>query len=84
MSLVLYNLLPNGKSMKLYGTSQYALFDRTPYLDDLATLFRLLEEGKISPVIHQKFPILEAAKANELLESGDVIGNVVLLAPELL
>lgn len=82
--LVAYNLLPNGISMKLYGTSQYALFDRKPYLDDLATLFRLLEEGKISPVIHQKFPILEAAKANEMLEDGDVIGNVVLLAPELL
>jgi hypothetical protein len=32
----------------------------------------------------KKFPTLEAAKANELLESGQVIGNVVLLAPELL
>jgi hypothetical protein len=32
----------------------------------------------------KKFPILEAAKANALLESGEVIGNVVLLAPELL
>jgi len=31
-----------------------------------------------------KFPILEAARANALLESGQVIGNVVLLAPELL
>jgi hypothetical protein len=30
-----------------------------------------------------KFPILEAARANVLLESGKVIGNVVLVAPEL-
>jgi NADPH:quinone reductase-like Zn-dependent oxidoreductase len=36
------------------------------------------------PIIAKKFPILEAAKASELLESGQVIGNVVLLAPELL
>jgi NADPH:quinone reductase-like Zn-dependent oxidoreductase len=43
-----------------------------------------LEEGKIKPVIEQKFPILEAAQANELLESGTVTGNLVLLAPELL
>ena len=52
--------------------------------EDWAKLFQLLEEGKIKPVIAEKFPILEAAKANELLESGNVIGNVVLLAPELL
>lgn len=53
-------------------------------MKDWATLFKLLEEGKIKPVIMKKFPILEATKANELLESGKVIGNVVLLAEELL
>ena len=78
------NLRPNGRSFKLYGTSSYFLFDQRPYLDDWATLFKLLEEGKIEPIIMQKFPILEAAKANELLESGQVIGNIVLVAPELL
>lgn len=78
------NLLPNGKSFKLYGTSTYFLFDRRPYLEDWAALFTLLETGKIKPVIAAKFPILEAAQANELLESGQVIGNVVLCAPELL
>jgi hypothetical protein len=40
--------------------------------------------GQIEPIIAHKFPILEAAKANRLLESGQVTGNVVLLAPELL
>ena len=45
---------------------------------------KLLEQGKIKPIIAKKFPILEAAKANELLESGQVIGNIVLLASELL
>jgi hypothetical protein len=29
-------------------------------------------------------PLLEARKANELLESGQMTGNIVLLAPELL
>jgi NADPH:quinone reductase-like Zn-dependent oxidoreductase len=43
-----------------------------------------LEKGKIKPVIMAKFPILEAARANALLESGRVTGNVVLVAPELL
>ena len=81
--LVLLNVLPNGRSLKLYGTTT-SKFGRSRYLEDWATLFKLLEEGKIKPVIMKKFPILDAAKANELLESGHVVGNVVLLAPELL
>jgi NADPH:quinone reductase-like Zn-dependent oxidoreductase len=81
--LVLLNLLPNGRSLKLYGTTT-SKFGRGRYLEDWATLFDLLEEGKIKPIIMEKFPILEAAQANELLESGQVIGNVVLVAPELL
>jgi len=47
-------------------------------------LFNLLAEGKIKPIIAKRFPILEAAQANALLESGQVTGSVVLLAPELL
>lgn len=82
--LALVNLLPNGKSVKSYGASALYRMDKRPFMDDLPMLFNLLEEGKIKPVIERKFPILEAAKANELLESGQVIGNVVLLAPELL
>jgi NADPH:quinone reductase-like Zn-dependent oxidoreductase len=82
--LIVVNLLPNGKSFKLYGTSSYFLFDRRPFLEDWAALFRLLEAGQIRPVITRKFPILEAAQANELLESGSVIGNVVLVAPDMM
>jgi NADPH:quinone reductase-like Zn-dependent oxidoreductase len=82
-TFMLVNLLPNGKTFKLYGTSFYT-FNKRPFLEDWAALFKLLEEGKIKPIIMQRFPILEAARANELLESGTVVGNVVLLAPELL
>jgi NADPH:quinone reductase len=81
--VVLFNLLPDGKSAKYYGTGASRL-NRRPFLEDWATLFKLLEDGHIKPVIADKFSILEAAKANELLESGRVIGNVVLLAPDLL
>jgi NADPH:quinone reductase-like Zn-dependent oxidoreductase len=81
--LVLLNLRPDGRSLKLYGTST-SKFGRGRYLEDWAALFKLLEEGKIQPVIMAKFPILEAVKANELLEGGQVTGNLVLVAPELL
>ncbi len=81
--LILFNLLPNGRSAKSYGTG-LSLFNRRPFMEDWATLFKLLEEGKIKPVVMNKFPILDACQANVLLESGQVIGNIVLVAPELL
>src|SRR5512141_2928904 len=84
--LMIVNLLmlPNRKSIKGYGISALYRSNKRPFMDDLPMLFNLLEAGKIKPVIAKRFPILEAAKANELLESGQVIGNVVLLSPELL
>lgn len=78
---ILYNLLPNGKRIKGYGTHRGEI---EPFKEDWGELFTLLEEGKIKPVIAEKFPLLEARKANELLESGQVTGNIVLLAPELI
>jgi NADPH:quinone reductase-like Zn-dependent oxidoreductase len=81
LKFFLYNLLPNGKKIKGYGTHRG---DIDPFKEDWQILFGLLESGRINPVIANKYPILEAAQANEMLESGQVIGNLVLLAPELL
>ena len=82
--LAAVNLFRRGKSLKLYGTSTYFLGDRKPFLEDWATLFHWLQEGKIRPVIMRRFSILEAAEANTLMESGEVAGNIVLVAQELL
>jgi NADPH:quinone reductase-like Zn-dependent oxidoreductase len=83
-TLLTSNLSTHRKSISLYGTSTYFLGFRKPYEEDWAVLFRLLEEGKIKPILAKKYPILEAAQANAFLESGQVIGNVVLVTPELL
>jgi len=82
--MLVLSLLPNGKRIKPYGASASLPFNRKPFLEDWAVLFRLLQQGKIRPVISGEFPLLEAARANALLESGQVIGNLVLVAPELL
>jgi len=78
------NWLPNGKYGEFYGITALYRKDKQPIIEDLQVLFNLLEEGKLKPIISMKFPILEAAKANELLESGKINGKIVLLAPELL
>lgn len=38
----------------------------------------LIEAGKIKPVIYKTFPLADAAKAHELMESGAHIGKIVL------
>jgi NADPH:quinone reductase-like Zn-dependent oxidoreductase len=77
------NLLPDGRKVVLYGTGASNL-NRRPFLQDWAALFELLGTGRIKPVIAARFSLLEAAQANALLESGQVVGNIVLLASELL
>jgi NADPH:quinone reductase-like Zn-dependent oxidoreductase len=79
--LLLYNLLPNGKSIEGYGTHRLGV---DLFKEDWTALFKLLEEGKIKPILAGKYPLLEAVRAYGLLESGQVTGNLVLLAPELL
>ena len=44
----------------------------------------VIREGVIDPLIAAKFPLMEARRANELLDSGEVTGTIVLLAPECL
>ena len=84
IKLIFFNLMPNGKTIEFYGITALYMRDKKPFMEDLPLLCNLLKEGKIKPVISAKLPILEARKANEMLESGQVTGNVVLLAPELL
>jgi NADPH:quinone reductase-like Zn-dependent oxidoreductase len=79
--LLLYNLMPNGKTIEGYGTHRLGV---DLFKEDWTALFKLLEEGKIKPILAGKYRLLEAVKAYRLLESGQVTGNLVLLAPELL
>jgi NADPH:quinone reductase-like Zn-dependent oxidoreductase len=46
--------------------------------------FKLLEEGKIKPIITAKFPILEATEADELPEKRQVLGSIASVAPNLM
>ena len=47
--------------------------------DDLArNVWPLVEQGQLRPVIHSTFPLAEAAKAHELMESGEHVGKIIL------
>ena len=66
------------RRLRLYGTNTWR-YDRRPLLRDWRALFTLLAEDRISPVVARTFPLNQAGAANALLESGTVIGNLVLL-----
>jgi NADPH:quinone reductase-like Zn-dependent oxidoreductase len=52
------------------------------FREDLTRLFDLLGQQKIRPVIAGRFPLREAARANELLEKAQLSGKLVLLCQE--
>jgi NADPH2:quinone reductase len=48
------------------------------YTADIGTLFALLKEGRIDPVIGARFPLQNAADAHLLLNRRGVAGKIVL------
>jgi NADPH:quinone reductase len=49
------------------------------FREDLMTLFDLLRQGKIKPLVAERFPLAEARQAHELLGKGGVTGKIVLV-----
>ena len=80
--LGLTKIIPDGKKSTFYGITSIYPKNPVPFKEDLPTLFQLLAEGKIKPLIADKLPLLEARRANEILEKGGVNGKIVLLCQE--
>ena len=49
------------------------------FREDMAALMQLLADKKIRPVVAERLPLRDAAKAHQLLESAAVTGKIVLL-----
>jgi len=70
-------LFPDGKQAPLAPDLGK---DNAWYRETLTELFDSLAAGKIKPVVAERIPLLEAARAHELLERGGYAGKVVLVA----
>ena len=46
--------------------------------DDMKLLGELMQTGKVTPVIDRRYPLSEAAKAMEYLETGRARGKVIV------
>jgi len=76
LTRTLLALIPDGKRAPL--TPDLGK-DNAWYRQTLAELFGLLAAGKIEPVVAECLPLVEAARAHELLERGGYAGKVVLV-----
>lgn len=68
-----------GKAPTISYSEIYATFfnDYPQVKASLETIYQLLEEGKIKP-IYSTLPLEQAEKAHDLLESGQVLGKMLL------
>jgi NADPH2:quinone reductase len=72
-------LLPGRKRVVPYSIQTLKRLRPALFRQDLITLFDLLQQRKIEPLVAQRLPLAEARHAQEMLEKGGVIGKIVLV-----
>jgi NADPH:quinone reductase-like Zn-dependent oxidoreductase len=81
LMLVLLKLIPGGKQASM--SADIATFAEAHdgwYRETLNELLDLVAAGRLKPVVAERIPLPEAARAHELLERGGYAGKVVLVA----
>jgi NADPH:quinone reductase-like Zn-dependent oxidoreductase len=76
LAVALLKLIPDGKKAPLAPDLSK---DKAWYRATLTELLDLLAAGQINPVVAERVPLAEAARAHELLERGGYGGKVVLV-----
>lgn len=72
-------LLPGRKRVLPYSIQTLKRLRPAWFRQDLIALLDLLQQQKIKPLIAQRFPLVQARQAQELLAKGGVIGKIVLV-----
>jgi NADPH2:quinone reductase len=72
-------LLPGRKRVVPYSIQWLKRLKPALFRQDLITLFDLLQQRKIKPLVARVFPLREARRAHELLGAGGVTGKFVLV-----
>jgi NADPH2:quinone reductase len=72
-------LLPSRRRVVPYSIQWLKRLRPAWFRQDLITLFDLLHQQKIKPLIAQRLPLAEARQAHEMLGKGGVTGKIVLL-----
>ncbi|MEC9491943.1 medium chain dehydrogenase/reductase family protein [Flexistipes sp.] len=78
LRLKLWNIFPNHRSTSFYSIGATRKNHPDWFSEDLTTLFGLLKDGRISPVIGLRVPMNKATEAYELIEKANVNGKVII------
>ena len=70
---------PGRKRVLPYSIQTLKRLKPEMFRQDLSTLFELLQQKRIKPLVAQRLPLAEARRAHELLGKGGVIGKLVLI-----
>jgi len=80
MMVLLLKLIPDGKQVPACPTlGKFAEAHHDWYRETLTELLDLLAAGRIRPIVAERIPLAEAARAHELLERSGHAGKVVLV-----
>ena len=78
LKVMLWNILPTKPSAKYYIITSQRKKHPDWFKEDLNTLFKLLSNNQIKPLIAKIMNLEEAAEAHELVENYRVEGKIVL------
>jgi NADPH2:quinone reductase len=74
------SLLTRGKKLLIYSIQMLKRRKLDWFRQDLTTLFDLLGQGELKPVIDRRLSLEQAALGHELLGKGDTVGKIVLVS----
>jgi NADPH:quinone reductase-like Zn-dependent oxidoreductase len=78
VKLKLWDWLPNGHATAFYSIGAMRRKQPEWFREDLTTLFSMLADGRIAPVVAEVLPLSEVRQAHERVEAGEVAGKLVL------
>lgn len=81
-SFALLGLLPltsRSRSAEWFNVTMVKKKHGDWFREDLGTLMQLLVDKKVRPLVAERLPLKDAARAHQLLESAAVTGKIVLL-----
>lgn len=79
LTLRFWSALPGRRQARFFGIVDSRRDFPERFADDLTYLFSLLQTGQIQPLVFDRLPLTDVRQAHELLESGQVSGQLVLL-----
>jgi NADPH:quinone reductase-like Zn-dependent oxidoreductase len=75
-------LVPDGRRCEWYNVTKLRQRQPSWFREDLKSLFELLAQRRIQPVVAARMPLREAGQANEMIEQAKFAGKIVLLCQE--